>query len=138
MRAFYGAWKLLPPVRAMLLKQFPPQHGDVRCDHVTYGYWEGFPAPDHKVVAPPFTVMEVYSHLVNPVRQVLGVSLDGERFRSDGVPYHITLSHAANIKSGDSGETLARYLRGTNHPYISPVRPALPIFVGEPYMKEVR
>lgn len=143
-RHFYAGWRILPPSREELLRQFIPAHRNIRCHHVTHSVSLDSPIC-MDLPGPSFEEMQVYGLLETPTRQVLAVAIDGERYRLDGVPYHITLCHATNRGSAASGPALAEALLSA--PTTSEYTPAYQwtllrvptgIYVGDSYTKEIR
>jgi hypothetical protein len=84
----YAAFKLSEESRSSLLQAFPPQYPDVKLDHITIQY----PCDDEGALFEPQNI-EVIGHANDGQGlEALLVLIDGQTFRDDGNPWHITLS----------------------------------------------
>ncbi len=105
----YAAYEIEGDSREMLLKAFPPRHGDVIAHHITHKY------DATEADMPPMPAMvRVTGHHDNGAIQVLVVEVDGRRHqaaRGDETPrwYHITLSldRAQGVEPKNSNDLLA-------------------------------
>lgn len=91
----YAAFKLLDSCRERLLETFPPQYPNVKMDHITIQ----FPCNDKEVLFDPDSIQVIgYCNDEKGIETLL-VQIDGEMFRNDGIPWHITISVDKNRKA---------------------------------------
>lgn len=102
LKSKYLAFVLTPKSRADLLKMFPPQFERVLCHHVTLSF-NVSPSDVEK-----FFGKAVVARVVGLARkdgvECLAVSINQDRFRSDGSFYHVTMSLAPGKKPVDSNK----------------------------------
>lgn len=82
----------------MLRHLFPPRFPNVRGDHITLAVHDvGWPSFQ------PFNTMHIYRHIYDNGMEAFQCSADGNMFRPDGIPYHITYSYAVGLRARDLG-----------------------------------
>jgi len=92
----YSCFKILPAMRALVLKKHPPKYGKLFADHVTHQF--GITYAEHRenenmmqsVMSVP---IESYGYLDSgDGLECWLVMVDGEKVRPDGKLYHLTWS----------------------------------------------
>lgn len=105
----YLAFVIDAPSRARLLEQVPPKFAKVIAHHVTLV----FPtSPDDAATARRMMLqlgeqehdVEVVNHYVGEHIEAVGVTFNGDKKRSNGGFYHVTLSLEAPAKPKDSNK----------------------------------
>lgn len=91
----YAAFKLSDACKEQLLQAFPPQFPDVKMDHITIQ----FPCDNSSTLFEPDRIQVIGYSSDNGGIEALLVEIDDEIFRSDGIPWHITISINKNKKA---------------------------------------
>lgn len=104
MHTHYAGWGLPEPTRKQILGMLPPLHPEVRCEHVTLQTvpaWARIPPPAEIIVRG----MYYDDHCEALVVQVNGIVTRP----SDGLLFHLTMSHVAGFESRLIGERLLQF-----------------------------
>lgn len=88
MSASFTALFLTKESRAKLLERFAPQFPDIKLDHLTIQY----PAHDDRSLFDPQSICVTGYITDGNGLEALIAEVDGQQFRNDGQPWHITLS----------------------------------------------
>lgn len=93
----YAAFTIDRKTREYLLAIFPPKYSEVSLDHITIQY----PCDDESVLFEPKSVaIEGYIDDGEGIEALL-VRVDGDIFKSNGLPWHITLSFEKDKQAPD-------------------------------------
>lgn len=84
----YAALMLTEDSRAKLLQRFPPLYSDVQADHLTIAY----DVTDASALFIPRSVAVIGYVRDGKGIETLLAEVDGQQFRPDGKPWHITIS----------------------------------------------
>ena len=91
----YAALQLSEESKEQLLAAFPPQYGYIALDHITVQYG----TDDKAALIDPDTIEVIGRATDGKGIEALLVKIDGQSFRDDGNPWHITLSYDKNLKA---------------------------------------
>lgn len=98
----YQCFELNQGSRERILERFPPKFSQVEAHHITYEY-----GVSYCVDLPPTPkIIEVVGYACDQSLECLVVSIDGEITRTDGLIYHITLSHQPERSARESNDLL--------------------------------
>jgi hypothetical protein len=103
----YTAFLLSKDIRKQLLSLIPSSYSDIIADHITFQ----FGATDFGPLFHPKQI-EAYAVIDNHKGlQAIAVTVDGNKFRPDGGPYHITWSlNSSLFKPVDSNSLIQDFL----------------------------
>lgn len=89
----YAALQISEESKAQLLAVFPPQYGYIALDHITIQYG----TEDKAALINPDTIEVLGRADDGKGIEALLVRIDGQSFRDDGNPWHITLSYNKDL-----------------------------------------
>lgn len=126
MSRYYAGWGLTSGHRRELLRMCPPAHAVERCEHVTFQLVSPGAPP------PPQAEIIVRGMFDNEIVQCLVVQVNGVVIRpSDGLLFHITMSHIEGFPSRLAGEQMQMFPQLVHQ--ISP----FPIMRTVPFVREI-
>lgn len=106
---YYTGWALTDECKARVLKAFPPEFEETRCDHVTFEYGVKNEVPP----APALIVL--YGLLRVPHFQIAAVLVNNEIVQPRRARmFHITISRDKGFASGDAGLLLANSVQSVD------------------------
>lgn len=120
----YQCFLLSERSRTRLLEKFPPKFREVKATHITHDY--GVSATSELPVVPE--QIEVVGYASDDSLECLVVRVDGQLYRPDGNPYHITLSKEPHRQARESNELLQKDWQKTGSFFIA----------GEPQFRLIR
>ncbi|MBY0547866.1 MAG: hypothetical protein K2W95_11260 [Candidatus Obscuribacterales bacterium] len=100
----YQCFQLTERSRKRLLEKFPPKFSEVRANHITHDY--GVSVTGELPAVPE--QIEVIGYASDGSLECLVVRVDGQLYRPDGNPYHITLSNEPHRQAKESNELLEK------------------------------
>jgi hypothetical protein len=83
----YTGYFLSAKSREDVLRHFPPKFPRIIAEHVTHIH-----GVDETHPLPPAAKIEIYGYACIDGIEALAVTVDGQKMKPDGRPYHITLS----------------------------------------------
>lgn len=100
----YQCFVLSERSRIRLLEKFPPKFSEVKAHHITYDFGV---AVNAELPAVPEQI-EVVGYASDDSLECLVVRVDGQLYRPDGNPYHITLSKEPHRHARESNDLLQK------------------------------
>ncbi len=109
MSNFYSAYKISDEDISHILEEFPPKYDTIKCDHITYKYrinhWN-IPPYDVDATGHVYRMATIIGYGNNGCVEALLVKFADSYIKSDGNPFHITLSLNKSLASPKDSNTL--------------------------------
>ena len=103
----YIAFNLSSSCREQVLARFKPRFEHVFAEHVTYLYGVDRNVDLHIEMPKKPRSLLAYAYASDDLGvEALLIEVDGQRMRSDGKPYHLTLSLAEGRRQSDSNQVI--------------------------------